>query len=93
MEILNKDDGRRGQFYIEKDGKVLAETTYVWSGPERIIIDHTQVDESLKGKNAGKQLVHSAVLFAREKHIKIMPLCPFAKAVFDKTPEYQDVLF
>jgi uncharacterized protein len=93
MDILNKDDGRRGQFYIEKDGKVLAETTYVWSGPERIIIDHTQVDESLKGMNVGKQLVHNAVLFAREKHIKIMPLCPFAKAVFDKTPEYQDVLF
>lgn len=93
MEILNKDDGKKGQFYIEKDGKVIAETTYVWSGPQRIIIDHTEVDESLKGKNIGKQLVHKVVMFAREKHIKVMPLCPFAKAVFDKTPEYQDVLF
>jgi uncharacterized protein len=93
MEILNKDDGKKGQFYIEKDGKVIAETTYVWSGPQRIIIDHTEVDESLKGKNIGKQLVHKVVLFAREKHIKVMPLCPFAKAVFDKTPDYQDVVF
>ncbi len=33
-----------------------------------------------------------AVAFAREKNIKIIPLCPFAKKVFDKTPEYSDVL-
>jgi uncharacterized protein len=93
MEIRHKDDGKKGQFYIENDGKVVAETTYVWSGPQRIIIDHTDVDESLKGKNIGKQLVHSVVLFAREKQVKVMPLCPFAKAVFDKTAEYGDVVF
>ena len=93
MDILHKDDGKKGQFYIENDGKVIAETTYIWSGPQRIIIDHTEVDESLKGKNIGKQLVDKVVTFAREKHIKVMPLCPFARAVFDKTPAYQDVLF
>ena len=30
--------------------------------------------------------------YAREKGIKIIPLCPFAKSVFDKTPEFRDVL-
>ena len=33
-----------------------------------------------------------AIEFARNKAIKILPLCPFAKSVFDKTPEYQDLL-
>ena len=92
MEILRKDDGRKGKFYIEEDGKQLAEMTYVWAGTGRIIIDHTEVDPALKGKNAGKQMVASAVTFARESHIRILPLCPFAKSVFDKTPEYVDVL-
>jgi hypothetical protein len=32
----------------------------------------------------GYQLVKKAVDYAREKQIKIMPLCPFAKSVFDK---------
>jgi predicted GNAT family acetyltransferase len=32
------------------------------------------------------------VLFARENNIKIIPLCPFAKSVFDKTEEIRDVL-
>ena len=92
MEIKQKDDGRKGTFFIEVDGKVEGEMTYVWAGEHQFIIDHTQVGDKLKGKSAGKQLVHRAVEFAREKHIKILPLCPFARAVFEKTPDYQDVL-
>ena len=92
MEIQRKDDGKKGAFFVEDNGKVVAEMTYVWAGEQKIIIDHTEVDESLRGKNVGKQLVHQAVLFAREKGIKILPLCSFAKSVFKKVAEYADVL-
>lgn len=78
-------------FYIEENGEVLAEMTYVWAA-DKMIIDHTEVSDKLAGKGAGKQLVNQAVLFAREKHIKILPLCPFAKSVFDKVEAYKDVL-
>lgn len=93
MEIQYKDDGRRGNFYIENDGKIVAELTFVWAGSGKIIIDHTEIDVSLRGKNIGKQLVHHAVLFARQKRLKILPLCPFARAVFTKTSAYEDVIF
>ena len=92
MEVQQKDNGQKGMFYIELDGTVVAEMTYVWAGPDRIIIDHTEVDAVLKGKGAGKQMVKQAVDFAREKGIKIIPLCPFAKSVFDKVTEFNDVL-
>jgi predicted GNAT family acetyltransferase len=92
MEIQRKDDGKKGAFFVEDNGKVVAEMTYVWAGEQKIIIDHTEVDESLRGKKVGQQLVHQAVLFAREKGIKILPLCPFAKSVFKKVAEYADVL-
>lgn len=92
MEIKQKDDGKNGMFYVEQEGKVLAQMTYVWTGAERIIIDHTEVDDALRGQSAGKQLVAKAVEFAREKSLKIIPLCPFAKSVFDKVTEYRDVL-
>jgi uncharacterized protein len=92
MDILQKDDGKKGMFYIEQDGAIVAEMTYVWVGADRFIIDHTEVDDVLKGKNAGKQLVARAVTFAREKGVHIIPLCPFAKSVFDKVTEYKDVL-
>ncbi len=92
MEVQQKDNGQKGMFYIELDGTVVAEMTYVWAGSDRIIIDHTEVDAVLKGKGAGKQMVKQAVDFAREKGIKIIPLCPFAKSVFDKVSEFNDVL-
>lgn len=93
MEIKQNDNGKKGMFFIEEDNQKLAEMTYVWAGTNKIIIDHTEVNEKLKGKNAGKQMLAKAVEFARQNNTKIIPLCPFAKSVFDKVVEYQDVLF
>ncbi len=92
MTIQQTDNGKKGAFYIGENGERLAEMTYVWAGESMFIIDHTEVSDQLAGKGAGKQLVAKAVDFARKQHIKIKPLCPFAKAVFDKTPDYHDVL-
>jgi uncharacterized protein len=92
MEIQHSDDGKKGRFYVEIAGEKLAEMTYVWSSETKFIIDHTEVNDKLRGKNVGKQLVHAAVEFAREKNSKILPLCPFAKAIFNKIDEYKDVL-
>ncbi len=93
MEIQHTDDSKKGMFFVEDAGKIIAQMTYVWAGDTKIIIDHTEVDEQLKGKNMGKQLLEKAVAFARTKNLKIMPLCPFAKSVFDKVTAYHDVLF
>jgi predicted GNAT family acetyltransferase len=92
MEILQVDNGIKGKFYILENNIQEAEMTYTWVGTERFIIDHTEVSEVLKGKSAGKQMVLQAVAFAREKGLKIIPLCPFANSVFQKTPEIKDVL-
>ena len=78
-------------FYVGQDGAILAEMVYTMT-PNKMIIEHTEVDESLEGKGVGKQLVHTAVEYARTHNIKIVPLCPFAKSVLDKMTEWQDVL-
>ncbi|MES2691322.1 MAG: GNAT family N-acetyltransferase [Bacteroidota bacterium] len=93
MEIQHVNNTKNGVFFIEDDGQRLAEMTYVWSGDNKFIIDHTQVSDLLKGKGIGKQLVMAAVAFARQNRYKIMPLCPFAKRVFDSTPGINEVLF
>lgn len=90
--VKHESEGEKGFFYIEEDGNILAKMTYVWAGTDRIIIDHTEVNDLLRGKGAGKMMVSKAVDFAREKGIKIVPLCPFAKSVMNKVKEFQDVL-
>jgi len=91
MEIKHSQSGSKGAFYIEQDGKRVGEMTYSVAGTGRIIIDHTEVGEELKGKGAGKHLVAAAVAHARQNNLKILPLCPFARSVFERTREYDDV--
>jgi uncharacterized protein len=92
MEILQKNDDKKGMFYIRENKQIIAEMTYIWVDDTKIIIEHTEVDDSFNGKGIGKQMVEKAVVFAREKSIKIIPLCPFVKSVFDKVIDYKDVL-
>jgi predicted GNAT family acetyltransferase len=92
MNIQHEDTGRGGRFYISEEGRDLAEMVYHWDGDKRMVIDHTEVDPSLEGKGIGKALVARGVEFAREKGIVIVPVCPYAKKVMERTPEYADVL-
>ncbi len=92
MNIQNQEHGAKGAFFIEQDGEWVAEMTYQKSGDDAIIIDHTEVDESLKGKGVGKDLVKAGVEFARRNNLKIVAQCPFVKKIIDDTPEFQDVL-
>lgn len=92
MEIKQEDNSKKGKFYIEHESKIAAEMTYVWAGTDKFIIDHTEVGDVLKGQGAGKQMLIKAVEFAREKGLKIIPLCPYVKSEFDKVEEYRDVL-
>jgi uncharacterized protein len=92
MDIQNREDGNMGTFFIEVNNEKLAELDYSLA-PGTMIINHTEVDEKLKGKNVGLQLVDHAAEYARANHLKIVPLCPFAKKVFAKRKEtYSDVL-
>ncbi|WP_309613749.1 GNAT family N-acetyltransferase [Flavobacterium sp.] len=91
-EVQLKIDGNKGFFYIDVDGKQEAMMTFVFAGEKQIIIDHTEVNPENEGKGFGKKMVTKAVAYARENNIKIIPLCPFAKSVFDKVLDFRDVL-
>ncbi|OXB06808.1 GNAT family N-acetyltransferase [Flavobacterium pectinovorum] len=93
MEIQQINDTRRGYFEAVEDGKEAGKMTYTWAGDSKFIIDHTEVSEEFNGKGVGKKLVMAAVEYARTNNLKIIPLCPFAKSVFDKVEEIRDVLF
>ena len=92
MDIVRKDNGKKGVFMAMEDDAQMGEMTYVWVNDERIIIDHTEVYPRYEGKGIGKSMFLEAVEFARRKEIQIIPLCPFAKSMFRRIPEAGDVL-
>ena len=90
--IQHEEAASKGAFYIDKAGQRVAEMTYSRTNATMIIIDHTEVDDSLRGEGVGRQLLDALVAWARETGTKVLPLCPFAKAQFDKDPAIRDVL-
>lgn len=92
MKIERINDGNKGFFRAMENEVQAGLMTYTWAGSDKFIIDHTEVDENFKGQGVGKKMVMATVDFARANHIKIIPLCPFAKSVFDKVEEIRDVL-
>lgn len=93
MEIKQFDNGKKGSFYIEIDNIKEAEMTYTHAGPDKIIIDHTEVSDVLKGQGVGYKLIDASVEYMRANNLKVIPLCPFANAVFKKkSQEFSDVL-
>ncbi|HAO34696.1 MULTISPECIES: GNAT family N-acetyltransferase [unclassified Hyphomonas] len=89
---IKREDGETGGRYVTLVNGHEAEMTYSKAGMERIIIDHTGVPKALGGMGVGVALVKRAVEDARRDGIKIIPLCPFAKAQIQKHAEWQDVL-
>lgn len=92
MEIHHQTDGHRGSFFIEKEGDRLAAMVYKMAGPQKMIIEHTEVDEKLKGQGVGVRLLEHLVDFVRKGNIKVVPFCPFAKATLRKREDLKDVL-
>jgi predicted GNAT family acetyltransferase len=92
MEITHHDDGKKGIFEAKNGAAAMGEMTYVWAGANKIIIDHTGVEPAFEGQGVGTQLVMAAVALARQSNLKILPLCPFAKAIFMRKKEIGDVL-
>lgn len=91
-ETVEREDGpSKGRYRLVVDG-VEAEMTYSRVGTTQIIIDHTEVPAALRGRKVGERLVRQAVEDARRDRLVIIPLCPFAKAMIGRHPEWQDVV-
>ena len=92
VEIKHIDQGTKG-FFGAFDGEIEAgRMSYTLAGNSNLIIDHTEVSDKYRGQNIGKRILMEIVEFARENKIKIIPLCPFAKAIFEKVESIRDVL-
>ena len=92
LEVIQHNWETKGEFVATFDGQKAGLMTYSWAGEDKIIIDHTEVEPAYNGKGVGKEMVLAAVQFARDNQVKIIPLCPFAKATFAKNTDLGDVL-
>ena len=90
--IRQEEADGRGAFVIEANGKRLALQSYRRVDANHVVIDHTQVDDSLRGRGIARRLLDASVAWARTTGTRLAATCPYAKAQFDKDPTIRDVL-
>lgn len=86
--VNHNEEERRFELSIEGLHAVL---TYRLS-PDRIVLLHTEVPEPLQGRGLAAKLTRSALDFAREKRLRVVPLCPYASSFLRRHAEYQDLV-
>src|SRR5829696_8790936 len=80
-----------GSFYVKRGGARIAEMTYSREG-SRATIEHTRVDDSLRGQGVARRLLDAAVAWARDTGMRVTPVCTYARSVFERDASIRDVL-
>lgn len=93
ITIKRSENGSKGRYEAQFEGHDgVGELTYSRLSATKIIADHTAVDDSLRGLGVAKALVKRLVSDARAEDFRIVPLCPFVKAQYQRHPEWSDVM-
>jgi hypothetical protein len=72
------DGGKAVLTYAEQNGKLY--------------LLHTEVPEAMEGHGIGSALVRASVEYAREKNVKVVPFCPFAREWLHRHPDFQEMV-
>ena len=60
--------------------------------PHEIALSHTETPRDLEGRGLGSKVVRTALEFAREHALKVVPLCPFVVWFIREHQEYADLV-
>ncbi len=75
------------------DGVEIAQCTYFPTEEETVwVLNHTHVEPEYMNQGIDAQLVDLLVLEARERSLKIKPICPFCIQHFQTHAHYQDIV-
>ena len=93
MNIQKEENESKGRLVAKDGAKEMGEMTYSLANDgELLIVDHTGVNDEYKGQGVGKSLFEELVIITRKEGKKVMPLCPFTRAMFEKNRNQWDVL-
>jgi len=84
------DNSQRSRFELAEAG-LTAFANYHRKGAE-LIVSHVESPPALRGKGTAARLMEGIVTIAREKNLKIVPLCSYAALWFRRHPDRGDVL-
>jgi predicted GNAT family acetyltransferase len=91
ITIEHEEAAGRGAFFVMRDGVRLGEMTYSRKGESLINVNHTEVNDALRGQRAARKLLDALVAWARSTQTRVQATCPYALAQFEKDASIRDV--
>ena len=89
--LILRDNPDRQRFEVDLGDGSCAIAEYELF-PDRIVFTHTEVPPQHGGKGVGSELIRFALGAARERGLKVVPVCPFFAAYIRKHVEERDLL-
>lgn len=79
-------------YLLDGQGRKIAQITFPALSEDTVEIDHTFVDDSLRGQGVAGKLMEAAVDHIKAQGKKIRPTCSYAVKWLEKHPECSDLL-
>jgi uncharacterized protein len=91
MELQVADNPAEARFEIRADGEVAGFVAYRLRGGT-ITFLHTETDDRFRGQGVAGRLIQYSLDSARERHLAVLPYCPFVNRWIAEHPGYEDLV-
>lgn len=80
-------------FLTNEEGKSIAEVTFPNVKEQVVNVNHTYVDDSLRGQGIAGKLMEELVQQLKQENKKAVLSCSYAVLWFDKHKQYDDLIY
>jgi uncharacterized protein len=87
MPVAREVHHGQEEFVLRLDGRRCGFLSFTLPGDGVMNIDYVEVDPELRGSGHGRHLVEAAVAFAQAQQLRVVPICGYARAVIQRSPD------
>ena len=88
IKVLNNEAEQRFEAHLNGQLAYLSYQRF----PDRFVIVHTEVPPAVQHKGVGGKIMATALDYARDAHLRVIPLCPYVTSFVREHPEYHNLL-
>ena len=90
---LRIDDNTERKRYEAYVGTELAGFTDYHLATGLLTLLHTEIEPAFEGQGIGSRFVAGILDDARDRGLRVLPICPFVRAFLQKNPQYDDLVW
>lgn len=88
ISVEHNPSANRFEVWLEDRMAILE---YTRTGNHMALV-HTEVPDEMEGRGIGSLLAQTALEYARENHLEVIPACSFVSSFIQGHPEYRDLI-